>query len=131
MRSRLLTLHPNHEELRQSRSDSDDKSHRPKASLKTLLRVNIAELSPVTDLMLDNLFPPNFGVFKQLILKYSPNFMEDLPMDHLCEYRTRYDCALRSELLGMIYGPVVTDNCWTERVPLIPDSTFGLLCKTS
>lgn len=85
IRSGRCILHVDYETRRQLQAAADDNSHRPKASLESLLegdyrevRVENAELPSVTS-----------------------------------ENMVRYDCVLRSELVGMFAGAVVFDHRWT------------------
>lgn len=110
MRSGRLMLHRDHEALRQSLSDANEKSHHQKASLETLLSGNNEDLPPITDLMWENPLPPYFVVPDPLILKHFPTVMRDLPPDHRAEALIRYDCALRIDLVGMLVGALAADH---------------------
>lgn len=127
MRLRELMLHLDYRALRKSRSDADENSHQPKASLYTLRCVNTAELPPDSDLMLEKPLPPNLVVPEPLILKYFPTFMRDLPLEHRYGFKTRYDYALRMELVRRLAGALVVEHWWTERFSLIAVTTSTFL----
>lgn len=61
------------------------------------------------------------------MFQWFPIFVGDLPLLELADAQVRYDNALRLEIVGKIAGALAADHHWTERLSLIPDSTYAFL----
>lgn len=94
------------------RSDADENSHHPKASLATLLRVKNVDPPPFPAHILENPLQRNFVVREPLTLKCFPTFIAELSLEHRSEAQNRTDCTLRIAMVGIFAGGLLDDHWW-------------------
>lgn len=95
--------------------------------MHTIWRVLLTELPSKPSWVFDNPLPPNRVVLERLLSQNVPTYVEDFRFNQRAEAQVRYSQDLRIEVVMKLTGSLAVDQYWTERVSLLPDSTFWFL----